>query len=82
MKTIFHNSIFTAVWCLMTVSVALAASQFDTLAGFILHELKHIPRTGETFEWRGFHFEIVDMDGHRIDKVVVKNLTADDLDDL
>ncbi len=56
--------------------------QFDTLAGFILHELKHIPHTGETFEWRGFDFEIVDMDGHRIDKVLVKNLTANDLDDL
>jgi len=46
--------------------------EFDTLAGFILHELKHIPQTGETFEWRGFEFEIVDMDGHRIDKVLLK----------
>jgi len=45
--------------------------EFDTLAGFILHELKHIPSTGETFEWRGFTFEIVDMDGHRIDKVII-----------
>lgn len=46
--------------------------EFDTLAGFILHELEHIPQTGETFEWKGFTFEIVDMDGHRIDKVMVK----------
>ncbi|HUS02396.1 MAG TPA: hemolysin family protein [Chitinophagaceae bacterium] len=46
--------------------------EFDTLAGFILHELKHIPGTGETFEWRGFEFEIIDMDGQRIDKVLVK----------
>ncbi len=45
---------------------------FDTLAGFVLHELEHIPQTGETFEWRGFHFEIVDMDGQRIDKLIVK----------
>ena len=45
--------------------------QFDTLAGFILHELKRIPKTGDTFEWRGFTFEIVDMDGQRIDKVIV-----------
>jgi putative hemolysin len=45
---------------------------FDTLAGFILHELKHIPQTGETFSWKGFSFEIVDMDGHRIDKILVK----------
>ena len=56
--------------------------EFDTLAGFILNELNHIPHTGETFDWRGFHFEIIDMDGHRIDKVMVENVTADDLDDL
>ena len=42
------------------------------IAGFVLHELEHIPTTGETFEWRGFDFEIIDMDGQRIDKVLVK----------
>jgi putative hemolysin len=45
---------------------------FDTLAGFVLHELEHIPQTGETFDWRGFDFEIIDMDGQRIDKLLVK----------
>jgi len=45
---------------------------FDTLAGFVLHELEHIPATGETFEWRGFHIEVIDMDGQRIDKLLVK----------
>ena len=45
---------------------------FDTLAGFVLHQLEHIPVTGESFEWRGFHFEIIDMDGQRIDKILVK----------
>jgi putative hemolysin len=30
-----------------------------------------IPKTGETFSWNGFRFEIVDMDGNRIDKVLV-----------
>jgi putative hemolysin len=45
---------------------------FDTLAGFILHELEHIPNTGEKFDWKGFKLEIIDMDGHRIDKVLVK----------
>jgi putative hemolysin len=44
---------------------------FDTLAGFILHELERIPRTGEKLNWRGFSFEIVDMDAQRIDKVLV-----------
>lgn len=46
--------------------------EFDTLAGFILHSLEHIPVTGEHFDWKGFTFEIVDMDGHRIDKILVK----------
>lgn len=45
---------------------------FDTLAGFVLHELEHIPNTGERFEWNGFDFEIIDMDGQRIDKLLVK----------
>ncbi len=49
-----------------------AEHDFDTLAGFVLHELEHIPQTGETFEWRGFSFEIIDMDGQRIDKLLVK----------
>lgn len=45
--------------------------EFDTLAGFILNELERIPRTGEKLTWRGFTFEIVDMDAQRIDKVLV-----------
>ena len=49
-----------------------AEHQFDTLAGFVLHELERIPTTGETFDWRGFQFEIIDMDGQRIDKLLVK----------
>jgi len=44
---------------------------FDTLAGCVLHELERIPKTGDKLKWRGFDFEIMDMDGHRIDKVMV-----------
>ena len=46
--------------------------EFDTLAGFILHRLERIPHAGDTLEWQGFHIEIIDMDGHRIDKILVK----------
>jgi putative hemolysin len=46
--------------------------EFDTLAGFILHRLERIPHTGDKLEWKGFAIEIIDMDGHRIDKVLVK----------
>jgi putative hemolysin len=52
--------------------LAESENEFNTLAGFILHELEHIPVTGEKLEWRGFQFEIIDMDAQRIDKVLVK----------
>lgn len=45
--------------------------EFNTLAGFILHTLERIPQPGDHFEWKDFIFEIVDMDGHRIDKILV-----------
>ncbi len=44
---------------------------FDTLAGFILHQLERIPKTGDKLNWKGFKIEVIDMDGHRIDKVLV-----------
>jgi putative hemolysin len=44
---------------------------FDTLAGFILHQLERIPKTGDKMEWKGFKIEVIDMDSHRIDKVLV-----------
>lgn len=45
--------------------------EFDTLAGFVLHQLKRIPKTGDKLEWEGFSLEIIDMDAQRIDKVLV-----------
>ena len=47
-----------------------ADNEYNTLGGLILEELGHIPRSGETLEWNGFHLEVVDMDGARIDKVI------------
>ena len=44
---------------------------YNTLAGLIIEQLKHIPQAGERTEWNCFNFEIVDMDGMRIDKVLV-----------
>lgn len=45
---------------------------FNTLGGFALHVLEDIPETGETFHWKHFDFEIIDMDKSRIDKILVK----------
>jgi putative hemolysin len=49
---------------------------FDTMAGFVLKELERIPKVGETFIWRSFNFEILDMDGQRIDKILATNVTS------
>lgn len=55
---------------------------FDTLAGFILHHMERIPATGDKMHWRNFDFEIIDMDNHRIDKVLVTVLPEEDDDTL
>jgi len=47
---------------------------FETLAGFVLAKLGRIPQTGDSFEWNRLKFEIVDMDGRRIDRVLVTQL--------
>lgn len=52
---------------------------FDTIAGLVLALLQHIPATGESITWRDWYFEVVDMDGVRIDKVLIRpRNTADD----
>jgi putative hemolysin len=43
---------------------------FETVAGFVLARLQHIPKTGEYIEAHGWRFEVVDLDGRRIDKVL------------
>lgn len=44
---------------------------FNTIGGLLLEEFAHIPKTGEIIFWHGFTFEVFDMDGARIDKVLV-----------
>lgn len=44
---------------------------FETLAGFVLSRLGHIPQIGDHFIWQDLRFEIVDMDGRRIDRILV-----------
>ena len=44
---------------------------YSTVAGFALSVLKHLPETGESFKHDGWSFEIVDMDGRKIDKLIV-----------
>lgn len=48
-----------------------ATYRFDTLAGFVISLLGHIPKPGEVVRWGGWRFEILDMDGLRVDKVLI-----------
>ena len=45
---------------------------FHTISGFVLHILGELPREGEIVEWNSFNFEVIDMDGMRIDKIIIK----------
>jgi putative hemolysin len=49
--------------------------EFNTMAGLILHSLKHLPHVGERVSTDGLLFEVVDMDGQRIDKLLVTRVT-------
>jgi putative hemolysin len=49
---------------------------YRTLAGFVLMHLGRIPAAGDYFEWNGLRFEIMDMDGNRVDKVLVAAAAA------
>lgn len=64
--------------CYFNRSDLFEASEYHTLGGLLLKELQHIPTSGETLQWNGFTFEVVDMDGARIDKVLVTTPIAED----
>ena len=51
-------------------------NDYNTLSGLILDVLERVPKTGDNFLWKSFEIEIVDMDGARIDKVLVRKIGA------
>ncbi len=51
-----------------------AGHDYQTLAGFVVSHLSRVPAEAEYFEWSGYRFEIVDMDRHRVDKVLVTKI--------
>jgi putative hemolysin len=53
-----------------------ADEDFDTIAGFLLEALRRTPKEGVAFEDFGYRFEIVDMDGRRIDKILISKIDA------
>lgn len=49
-------------------------ADFQTVAGFILAEMNHLPNVGESFDKGHWRFEVVDLDGRRIDKILVTRI--------
>ncbi|MDN3544734.1 MAG: hemolysin family protein [Roseateles asaccharophilus] len=47
------------------------AGQYDTLAGFLMVMLRRIPRRTDQVQWEGWRFEVVDVDSHRVDQVMI-----------
>ena len=54
------------------------SEQYSTLSGYILFHLGHLPENGETFEAEGYLFEVVTMDGHKIEKVHIVPIVKQD----
>jgi putative hemolysin len=54
-----------------------SGDDYTTLAGFVLAQLGHLPATAESFRWRGLRFEVLDMDGRRIDKLLIQRLAPE-----
>ncbi len=48
--------------------------EYETLSGFMMTSLGRVPQPSDSFEWNGFLFEVIDMDGRRVDKVLVTTL--------
>jgi putative hemolysin len=51
---------------------------YETLGGFLMSRLGRIPEVGDITDWDGRRFEVVDMDGRRVDRVLVSELVPDD----
>jgi len=49
---------------------------YHTAAGFVLNELGYLPEIGETFDTQGWRFEVVDLDGRRIDKILARRIAG------
>ena len=49
---------------------------YHTAAGFVLYWLGHLPAVGEGFDTQGWRFEVVDLDGRRIDKILATRLAG------
>lgn len=56
-------------------------NSYSTLAGFIIHHLNRIPKTGFKFQYADYQFDIIDLDGSRIDKIILTKMPEEQLEE-
>ena len=54
----------------------LSENRYQTIGGFVLHAMGHIPEEGQTVERAGYRFEVVDMDRQRVDKLLITRINT------
>ncbi len=54
-------------------------SEYETLSGFVMTSLGKLPQTADHFDWNNLRFEVVDMDGRRVDKILVTSQQKTDV---
>lgn len=80
-----HSWLIDGITPIENVKHALSIDEFpdwdnyETLAGFMMYKLRKIPRPADCVEYAGYKFEVVDIDHHKIDQLLVTRLSASDL---
>jgi putative hemolysin len=54
------------------VALETGPREYETASGLVLAELERLPTAGDSITWKGLVIEVVDMDGRRIDKLLVR----------
>jgi len=70
------DDLFTALEIDISEEEEAGLASINTIAGLVLLKLGHMPTAGERMQWKDHEFEVVDMDGNRIDKILVKFLAT------
>jgi putative hemolysin len=58
------------------LGIELPAGTFNTLAGFMLHLFDRVPKVGEQAQWAGWRFEVAELSGNRISKVLARRMAS------
>lgn len=53
-------------------------NDIQTAGGFAMNQLQRVPTTGDSFKWVDYRFEVVDMDGNRVDKILISKIEVDE----